>query len=132
MKHQRRYQKLFEPGYIGGVRLRNRIIKTAAQTCLYQEKDGHVIDTCRHFYETTAKGGVGAIYVEGPAIDPPLSNIGIKGLRIDDDKYIESFGDLTSVIHKHGCPAFLQLLHAGPWHQSFVTGLQPVSSSVPP
>ncbi|MCP4688897.1 MAG: NADH oxidase, partial [Desulfobacterales bacterium] len=28
--------------------------------------------------------------------------------------------------------AFLQLLHAGPWHQSFVTGLQPVSSSLPP
>ncbi|MCP4629054.1 MAG: FAD-dependent oxidoreductase, partial [bacterium] len=33
---------------------------------------------------------------------------------------------------KYDCPAFLQLLHAGPWHQSFVTGLQPVSSSVPP
>ncbi|MBW1829796.1 MAG: FAD-dependent oxidoreductase [Deltaproteobacteria bacterium] len=132
MKKKSKYQKLFEPGYIGGVRIKNRSVKTGAQTCLYQETDGHVIDTCRHFYEATAKGGVGAIYVEGPAIDPPLSNIGIKGLRIDDDKYIKSFKDLTSVIHKHDCPAFLQLLHAGPWHQSFVTGLQPVSSSIPP
>ncbi len=131
MRKHPKYQKLFEPGYIGGVRFRNRIIKTAAQTCLYQENDGHVIDTCRHFYETTAKGGVGGIYVEGPSIDPPLSNIGIKGLRIDDDKYIKSFKELTDGIHKYGCPTFLQLLHAGPWHQSFVTGLQPVSSSVP-
>ena len=83
-----KYQKLFEPGYIGGVKFKNRIIKTAAQTCLYQEDEGHVIEKCRHFYEATARGGVGAIYVEGPSIDPPLSNIGIKGLRIDDDKYI--------------------------------------------
>ena len=132
MKLHAKYQKLFEPGYIGSVRFRNRIIKTAAQTCLYQETEGHVIDTCRHFYEATARGGVGAIYVEGPAIDPPLSNIGIKGLRIDDDRYIKSFRDLTTGIHKYGCPAFLQLLHAGPWHQSFITGLQPVSSSIPP
>ncbi len=126
------YKKLFEPGYIGGVKFRNRIIKTAAQTCLYQEEEGYVIDKCLHFYETTAKGGVGAIYVEGPSIDPPLSNIGIKGLRIDDDRYINSFSELTGVIHKHGCPTFLQLLHAGPWHQAFVTGLTPVSSSIPP
>ncbi len=127
-----KYEKLFESSYIGGVKLRNRMIKTAAQTCLYQQDDGYVIEKCKHFYETTARGGVGAIYVEGPTIDPPLSNIGIKGLRIDDDKYIKSFSELPDVIHKYDCPAFLQLLHAGPWHQSFVTGLQPVASSVPP
>ncbi len=132
MRKKIKYEKLFEPGSIGGVTFRNRIIKTAAQTCLYQEEEGYIIDKCLHFYETTARGGVGAIYVEGPSIDPPVSNIGIKGLRIDNDRYIKSFSKLTDVIHKHGCPTFLQLLHAGPWHQAFVTGLQPLSSSIPP
>ena len=40
MQQNSKYEKLFEPGYIGGVKFRNRIIKTAAQTCLYQEEDG--------------------------------------------------------------------------------------------
>jgi len=132
MAHPSSFRKLLEPGYIGGVRFRNRIIKTAAETHLYNEDDGYVNDACVHFYETMAKGGAGAVYVEGPAIAPPLSKIALQGLQLDDDKYIESFRRLTDAVHKHGCPTFVQLLHAGPWHQSFITGLQPVASSVPP
>lgn len=127
-----KFTKLFEPHNIGRVKFRNRIIKTAAETCLYNENDGYVNDDCCYFYETMAKGGAGAVYVEGPAIDPPLSKIAVKGLQLDDDKYIDSFSRLVDGIHKHDCPAFLQLLHAGPWHQSFVTELQPVASSMPP
>ena len=132
MADNSKYTRLLEPHYIGGVKIRNRIIKTAAETFLYNENDGYVNDTCKYFYETMARGGAGAVYVEGPAIDPPLSKIAKWGLRLDDDKYIKGFSELTAGIHKHGCPAFLQLLHAGPWHQSFVTGHQAVSSSVPP
>ncbi len=126
------FTKLFEPYHIGGVKLKNRIIKTAAETFLYNEDDGYVNDACEYFYETMAKGGAGAVYVEGPAIDPPVSRIAKWGLRIDDDKYIKGFGKLVNGIHKYDCPAFLQLLHAGPWHQTFITGIQAVSSSVPP
>ena len=126
------FTKLFEPYPIGGVKLKNRIIKTAAETFLYNEHDGCVNDACRYLYETMARGGAGAVYVEGPAIDPPVSRIAKWGLQIDDDKYIKGFSELVNGIHKHDCPAFLQLLHAGPWHQTFVTGVQAVSSSVPP
>jgi len=87
MTANQRYTKLLEPFNIGRVTLRNRIIKTAAETFLYNENDGYVNDTCKYLYETMAKGGAGAVYVEGPAIDPPISRIAKRGLRIDDDRY---------------------------------------------
>ena len=112
MAARSRYIRILEPYHIGGVTLRNRIIKTAAETFLYNENDGYVNDTCKFFYETMAKGGAGAVYVEGPGIDPPLSRIAKWGLRIDDDRYIKGFSELVDGIHRHHCPAFLQLLHS--------------------
>jgi 2,4-dienoyl-CoA reductase (NADPH2) len=42
--------------------------------------------------------------------------------HLDDDKYIPSYTELVQVVHKHGCPVFLQLFHSGPWNP---TGLLP-------
>ncbi|NQT72235.1 MAG: FAD-dependent oxidoreductase [Chloroflexi bacterium] len=124
--NEKRYGKLLEPYYIGPVKIRNRIIKTAAETGFSNKDDGYVNETLKAFYETQAKGGAGAIYVEGPGIDYPLAKTTPEGIRIDDDKYISGLSELTDAIHKHSCPAFVQLLHAGPWHRA---GLQPVAAS---
>ena len=132
MKAQIPFEKLLEPAQIGKVRIRNRMVKTAAESCYYDEKDGYITDACKAFYETLAKGGVGLIIVESAQIDYPQSLPQPHGFRIDDDKYISGLSDLTRCIHQHGCPVFLQLLHGGPWHRTEWFGLQPVAASSRP
>ncbi len=131
MANNARFQKLLEPYHIGSVKIKNRIVKTAAETNYYNETDFHVNETLKGFYEAQAKGGAGAVYVEGPAVDYPLGMFRDRGIRIDDDEYIPGLSELTQVIHKHDCAAFLQLVHAGPWHRTRFFGLQPVSASIP-
>jgi 2,4-dienoyl-CoA reductase (NADPH2) len=122
-----RFDKLFEPYHIGQVKTRNRMVKTAAG--MSYQKDEYISDTQKGFFEALAKGGVGLLVVDSPAIDYPLSLTFPVQFRIDDDKYIHSLSELTEVIHKHGCPTFLQLYHCGPWHKKEVFGLQPVAAS---
>ena len=117
-----KFPKLLEPSYIGKVKTRNRIIKTA-QGSSFIEPTGYVGEQAKAFYETMAKGGVGLLIVESCGVEFPL---GIHHFpvqfHLDDDKYIPSYTELTQVIHKHGCPVFLQLFHSGPWNP---TGLLP-------
>ena len=116
------FQKLLEPSYIGKVKTRNRIIKTA-QGSSFIEPTGYVGEQAKAYYETMAKGGVGLLIVESCGVEYPL---GIHHFpvqfHLDDDKYIPSYTELVQVIHQHGCPVFLQLFHAGPWNP---TGLLP-------
>jgi 2,4-dienoyl-CoA reductase (NADPH2) len=124
-----RFEKLLEPGTIGKVRTRNRMIKTGAGTS-FLERDGTVGEAMIAFYETVAKGGVGLIIVESCGVDFPLgvSHIPVH-CHMEDDKYIPSYSELTAAMHKHGCPTFLQLFHAGPWHPKGLTGLDSIASS---
>jgi 2,4-dienoyl-CoA reductase (NADPH2) len=117
-----RFEKLMEPSSIGKLRTRNRIIKTANGTS-FIEPTGFVGDRALAYYETMAKGGVGLLITESCGVEYPL---GVQHppvqFHLDDDKYIPSYGELTKVIHKHGCPTFIQFQHAGPWNP---TGLLP-------
>jgi len=117
-----RFQKLLEPGQIGRVRTRNRMIKTANGTS-FIELTGYVGDRALAYYEAMAKGGVGLLITESCGVEYPL---GVQHppvqFHLDDDKYIPSYAELVKVIHKHGCPAFIQFQHAGPWNP---TGLLP-------
>jgi 2,4-dienoyl-CoA reductase (NADPH2) len=125
-----KFHHLLTPGYIGKVKTRNRIIKTAAGTRYTHNEDLHLSDMARAYYEALARGGVGLLIVESPAIEYPLGSTTVNRFRIDDDKYLSVFSELTDAIHKHGCPTFLQLYHSGPWHKKQMAGLQPVAASI--
>jgi 2,4-dienoyl-CoA reductase (NADPH2) len=105
------FEKLLEPASIGSVKTRNRIIKTAQGTHYSNDNHFHMNQRTLAFYEALARGGVGLIIVESPSVDHPA---GGDRHRLDDDKYIDGYRELTKVIHKHGCPTFLQLYHNGP------------------
>lgn len=110
-----RFGKLLEPCHIGRVQTRNRMVKTAAQTYFFDSGEHRVGEKAKAFYEALARGGAGLIIVETPAMEFPLSETGDRRFRIDDDKYIKDISELTRVIHKHGCPTFVQFYHRGPW-----------------
>ncbi len=110
-----KYQKLLEPGKIGSVKTRNRVIKSGSGLFMWREDDVHMRQEVKACYEAMARGGVGLIIVEAPAVDYPWGTRRRARYRIDDDKYIEGLKELTEVIHKHNCPTFLQFNHDGPW-----------------
>jgi 2,4-dienoyl-CoA reductase (NADPH2) len=111
----KRFEKLLEPGYIGKVRTRNRMIKTASSSGLI-EPDGTCGERIMGWYEAMAKGGVGMITFETNSVEwprgshrPPTTG------HLDDDKYIPGYTELVRRVHKYNCPIFVQIVHAGPW-----------------
>jgi 2,4-dienoyl-CoA reductase (NADPH2) len=115
MKANKRFEKLMTPGHIGPVTTRNRIIKTGAGTFMWHEDETTINAAVLAFYESLARGGVGLLIVESPTVDYPRGARWRARIRIDDDKYIKGFSTLADIIHKHGCPTFLQMNHDGPW-----------------
>ncbi|MFC1901681.1 FAD-dependent oxidoreductase [Chloroflexota bacterium] len=123
------FKKLMEPYHIGKLQVKNRLIKTGAGTSFIEE-GGYIGETMKAFHEALARGGVGLIIVESCGVEFPrgVHHIPVH-LHLDDDKYIPGYQELTEVMHQHGCPAFIQLFHSGPWHPKAVTGLQPIAAS---
>jgi 2,4-dienoyl-CoA reductase (NADPH2) len=130
----KKFEKLLEPGYIGSVKTRNRMVKTGAGTFMWHQDELHMNEATKAYYESLARGGVGLLIVESPTVDYPLGARWPQRYRIDDDKYIQGLSELTRVIRKHGCPTFMQMNHDGPWQRAllgmvpFYDG-QPIASS---
>ena len=113
-----RLSKLLEPGYIGKLKTKNRMIKTASTLGYqYDEKDGHITPRQLSFSEAIARGGVGLFISEGGIFDWPQGAHDIFHFRIDDDEYIPGWTKMAEIVHKYGCPIFAQMVHSGPWHR---------------
>jgi 2,4-dienoyl-CoA reductase-like NADH-dependent reductase (Old Yellow Enzyme family) len=110
-----KYKELFEPTKIGKVQLKNRMVKTAAQTYLFDSGEHRISSLAKAFYGAVAKGGAGLVIVETPAMEWPLAETGDRRFRVDNDKYIKDIRELTDTIHKYNCPTFVQFYHRGPW-----------------
>ena len=112
---QSQYEHLFSPYNIGKVQVKNRIVKTAAQTYLFEDGENRVGTLAKAFYGAVARGGVGMIITETPAMEWPLLEVGDRRFRVDDDKYIKNLSELADEVHKYGVPIYTQLYHRGPW-----------------
>lgn len=122
------FQKLFEPGQIGTIETRNRIVMPAMATGTSTE-EGFVTQRTIDYYEERAKGGAGLIIVEFTCVDFPLGKGGLRQLSIDADRFLPGLKDLAKTIQKHGARAALQLHHAGNAARRKNTGCQPVGPS---
>jgi len=124
-----RHEHLFSPYSIGKVELRNRIVKSAAQTYFFESGERRVGGIAKAFYGAVARGGAGLIIVETPAMEWPLADEGDRRFRVDDDRYIENLKELTAEIHRYGCPVFVQFYHRGPWGGVYHTVAKRVAAS---
>jgi len=103
---------LFQPGLIGRMKLKNRLIMPPISTNLAGE-DGTVSDRLVFHYAERARGGVGLITVENVCIAYPLARHGAAQPRIDDDVFIPGLRRLTDAIHQGGAKAAVELTHPG-------------------
>lgn len=122
-----RFERLSQPGQIGPVKTRNRMVKPA-QSMHFATDDGYVSDVNLGYYETIARSGVGLILVEMAAVDYPAGHPSLKDLLIHEDRFIPRLAELARVIHGFEVPAFLQITHCGPSHDP-IEKSQPRSSS---
>ena len=130
MSGKAQFEKLLSPFNIGKMRLKNRIIKTAAETNTHDPHDFHMNQRTIDYIETLAKGGAGMIIFWNTYIDYPLGARVADGLRIDAAEYIPGFSKLADAVHKHDCKLSVQMMHAGPWCPASLSGRPPIAASV--
>ncbi len=126
-----KFSKLFEPGTIGNMKIRNRIVMPPMATN-YAGDDGRVTELMISHYEQRAGGGVGLIITEGICPDFPRGKGWKNEAGIDDDKYMPGFKHLANAVHAQGAKIAMQIHHAGRQASSSFTGVQPVAPSAIP
>ena len=101
-----------EPGNIGNVALKNRIVMAPMISNL-SNPDGCTNENHISYLEERAKGGTGLIITEYTYID----SINARGSRnqagVYNTDFIPKFRRLTERIHNHDAGIFMQLVHAG-------------------
>jgi 2,4-dienoyl-CoA reductase-like NADH-dependent reductase (Old Yellow Enzyme family) len=120
--------EVFDPCILAGIKLKNRIIRSATHEGVTDENsrpDQQLID----LYVSLAKGEVGAI-ITGFAVIQPNGRAPLhKMLAIDDDACIASYKRLTEAVHQYNTPIIIQLAHCGRQTRSKITGLPTVAPS---
>ena len=127
MAARAKFPRLMEPGYLGSVRTKNRILKTGSSPGFYPWEGGHIQQKAIDYYEALAKGGSGLVTVGAAPLGVPP---GI-GYLMDDDKFLPGMIKLAQAIHACDCPAFVQMFHLGPMVPVFLSrmGHQSVAAS---
>jgi 2,4-dienoyl-CoA reductase (NADPH2) len=129
MSVNNRYVKLLEPGKIGSLHLKNRMVKMGAQPGSVVSTDGSVPAILKDYYEAVAGGGAALVTAGGGIIEVIPSGANLTRFRVDDDKYIPSLKDLAQTIRKHDCPALLQLMGRGPARRHLDFGVESKAAS---
>ncbi len=129
MARKEQFSELFEPGKIGTMTLRNRIVLPPMGTN-YGDEKGFVTERLKAYYEARAKGGAGLIIVEIISVDSPVGNSLVGNLALHDDAYVPGMAELVKVVQRHGARIAAQLFHAGVETHRRTTGRQPVGASV--
>jgi 2,4-dienoyl-CoA reductase-like NADH-dependent reductase (Old Yellow Enzyme family)/thioredoxin reductase len=103
--------RLFQPGRIGKLELKNRIVMAAMGTG-YCHHEGYVLQEYMAFMEERARGGTGLLMT---GVTRVLSDIGMRpgSMGMYDDKLIPALQELTAMVHSHDTRIFMQLHHSG-------------------
>lgn len=119
------YERLFEPGRIAGVHIKNRLVMTPMGVGL-ANLDGTPGDEMIAYYEARAAGGAGLIMPEICRVDD-VTGVGLmRQISVTRDRNVPAIARLVGAVHRHGAKLFLQLHHPGRETYSSLIGGQPV------
>ncbi len=119
---------LFNPIVLGGIRLNNRIIRSATHEGLADER-GWPTQALVQKYIHLAKGGAGAIITGYAGIQADGKSTGLNMNMMDDDEAIAKYRAVTDAVHACQTPIILQLAHCGRQTRSKKTGFPTVAPS---
>ena len=116
-----------QPGRMGPLRLRNRIIMGPMGTN-YGTTDGLSTERDKLYYAKRAIGGAAMIITEAMVVTEGARNH-TNSLCLYHDRYIPGLAGIVEAIHAGGALAVGQLNHRGAMLKRSVLGMEPVSSS---
>ena len=119
--------RIAEPGYIGRLLLKNRIIMAPVGTN-YGTGDGYASPRDALYYRERARGGVAMIITEAMSVLANARNH-TQSLGIFHDSFIPGLAELVRVIHENGAFAVGQLNHRGGLLRRKVKSAEPVGPS---
>ena len=123
------YEKLFAPGNIGGLELKNRIVMPA-MGCSLAESTGEAGARIIKYYADRARGGAGLIITEITRVDDETGVGTPNQLSVTNTHMIAQLSRLVEAVHAYDTKLFVQLHHPGNQTPSrLIGGKQPVSAS---
>ncbi|MDO8567399.1 MAG: FAD-dependent oxidoreductase [Dehalococcoidales bacterium] len=105
-----KFTRLMEPGKIGKLEIKNRIVMAAMGTGM-AGLWGEVTDNLIEWYRARAKGGAGLIMTGACQTATAIDQLRLAQpqLRMDDDKHVAGMRELVEVVHQAGAKAGIQL-----------------------
>ncbi|MGD8562123.1 MAG: FAD-dependent oxidoreductase [Desulfarculaceae bacterium] len=101
------YSGLFQPGAIGKVRLKNRLVMAPMGTGGLTKDDGSLSQRCIDYYVERARGGVGLIISGCTRADNKVERIPIH--IPPGPAALASYSELAEAVHAQGAKMFVQL-----------------------
>ena len=123
------YEKLFEPGMIGNLEIKNRIVMPA-MGCSLAESTGEAGARMIKYYAERARGGAGLIITEITRVDDETGVGTPNQLSVTNTYMVGQLSRLVEAVHAYDTKLFVQLHHPGNQTPSrLIGGKQPVSAS---
>ena len=120
------YEKLFTPGKIGNVEIRNRIVMPPMMLG-FGQFDGRPTEEMMNYYEARARGGAGLIVTEITRVNDFSGASAFAQLAVSHDYHIQPLAELARRVQRHGAKFFVQLHHPGRQNLGLMMGTVPVS-----
>jgi len=111
------FRKLFEPGKIGSMELKNRLIMAPMGTSSH-DREGFVQERTIHYYVERAKGGVGLIIAQSSNALREGQAPGRPGTW--DDKFIPGLQQVADGVHAAGAKVAWQVLNHGKLYSAWL------------
>ncbi|WP_366028361.1 FAD-dependent oxidoreductase [Rhodoferax sp.] len=129
-KVKMRFPKLFQPGLVGSMEVRNRIIGSPMERN-YCTAEGRITQRYIDYMEARARGGVGMMYTEATYVDPRGKGREFQ-MGLYDDDLIPQLERLVAAVHKHGGRVGPELNFGGRVVHPEVSGLESRAPSAVP
>ncbi len=126
--HKGGSRSIWNPGFIGPVCLKNRIIRSAVNDA-QADVEGMCMPTHTYIYRELAANGVGAV-ITGHIYVHKSGIAGNRQLGLDSDRHISGLAQLTNAVHEAGGVIFAQLSHAGSQADIYLSGQAPAGPSL--
>ena len=105
--------KLFEPGWIGKLKLKNRLAMAPMAIGGLVEPDGRFSEQAIAYYRERARGGTGLIITGLATVESEIERNLLNGWaafpRMDSGAYIPRLSKLADAVHDHGAKLAIQL-----------------------
>ena len=118
---------VFEDSSIAGIKLKNRIIRSATHEGM-GDQDGRPMAELTGLYVKLAQGGIGAI-ITGYAGIQKNGRTMLNMRMFDRDELIDDYKKMNAQLSEYSVPVILQIAHGGGQTNRHVTGEQPVAPS---